>query len=169
MHVHKIPLHASYNHVQSRCYHDLILSMVTYRSMRDPSLESQFGLHIDTNYCAHGDLIICLNICSYFSYICHDHIQIKWWHVLDLALLVVTNQSMRDACLWVMIRPPSIDTNYCVPKIFIKYLNIILCLPYMRHIFILKLDDTMPVLCSSWWLQISLWEVFVSSHNLAPT
>jgi hypothetical protein len=32
---------------------DLVLLVVTNRSMRDVYLESRFGLHVDTNYCAH--------------------------------------------------------------------------------------------------------------------
>jgi hypothetical protein len=102
------------------------------------------------------------------SYVSHVHTQIWWYHALDSVLLVVTKQSIRDTCLESRF-DPHIDTNYCVHANFIKCLNISLCLPYMRHIFIFKLDDAMPIFWSSWWLQISLWEAFVSSHDSAPT
>jgi hypothetical protein len=49
---------------------DLVVSRVTNQSMRDACLESRFGLHVDINYCAHGELILCFNIRSYSSYNC---------------------------------------------------------------------------------------------------
>jgi hypothetical protein len=57
--------------------------------MRDTCL--RFGLHIDTNYCVHGELIICLNICSY-SYI-YCILMLK----LDDAMLVIWS------CWWIQI------------------------------------------------------------------
>jgi hypothetical protein len=91
--------------------------------------------------------------------------QIRLSHAHDLVLLVVIN---RGVCLESRF-DPHIDTNYCVHKIFIKCLNISLCLPYVRHIFMFKLNDVITLTWSCWWLQIGLWETFVSSHDSAPT
>jgi hypothetical protein len=68
------------------------------------------------------------------------HIQIKACHALDLALLVVTNWSMRDVCIESRFSP-HIDTNYCVRRNFNRCLNISLFSPYMCHMFILKFEN----------------------------
>jgi hypothetical protein len=78
----------------------MILLVVINRSIRDVCLESRFGSHIDTNYCAHKNFIKCLNISPCFPRICHI-LMFKLDDVMlsDLVLLVVTNRSMRDVCL----------------------------------------------------------------------
>jgi hypothetical protein len=86
-------------------------------------------------------------------YVSYTHAKIWWYHVLDSVLLLVTNRSMRDACLESWFGPHT-ETNYCVYENFIKCLNISLCLSYMRHIFMLKLNYDMPLTWSCWWLQI---------------
>jgi hypothetical protein len=50
-------LYASYIHVKIKLWHalDLVLLVVTNRSIRGICLESQFGPHVDTNYRAHGN------------------------------------------------------------------------------------------------------------------
>jgi hypothetical protein len=72
-----------------------------------------------------------------------------------LILLMVTNWSMRVGCLESQFGL-HIDTHYCAHENFTKYLNISLCLSYMRHMFILKFNDIMPLIRSCWWLQIGL-------------
>jgi hypothetical protein len=54
-------------------YHtlDLVLLVVTNRSMRDANLESRFGLHIDTNYFVHENFMKCVNISPCSLYMCH--------------------------------------------------------------------------------------------------
>jgi hypothetical protein len=147
---------------------DLVLLVVTNRSTRDAHLESWFVLHIDTNYCGCGSFTKYLNMSMFPLYVSHVHVQIWWYHALDSVLLVVTNQFMRDTCLESRFGH-HMDMNYCVHENFIKCLNISLCLSYMRHIFMFKLNHAMPLIWSCWWLQIGLWEEFVSSPNSAPT
>jgi hypothetical protein len=56
--------YASYIHVQIKSYHalDLVLLVVTNRSMRDVYQESRFGPHIDTNYCTYGNIHLASHI-----------------------------------------------------------------------------------------------------------
>jgi hypothetical protein len=50
-------LYASYIHVQIKWFQafDLVLLVITNRSMRGVCLESRFSPHVDINYCAHGN------------------------------------------------------------------------------------------------------------------
>jgi hypothetical protein len=77
-------LYTSYVHAQNWWYHalDLVLLVVTNRSMRDACLESGFGPHVDTNYCVHQNFHLASHIrLSYISFM---------WNMMLKLLCVLT-------------------------------------------------------------------------------
>jgi hypothetical protein len=161
----------SYIHIQIKAWHalDLILLVVTNWSMRDIYIKSQFGPHIDTNYCVRRNFNKCLNISLFSPYMCHmfilkfDKISCPWFGLVGGYKSINERRSSQS---WFA---PHVDINYCACENFVKCVNISLCSPYMRHMFMPKFDNIMPLIWSCWWLQIGLWETLVSSHDSAST
>jgi hypothetical protein len=83
---------------------DLVLLVVTNRSMRDVNLELRFGPHIDTNYCACENKY--LNICLCFA--CMRHI---------LMLKFDDIMSLIRSCCWLQIGPwePLVSSHDSAP------------------------------------------------------
>jgi hypothetical protein len=124
--------------------------------------ESWFDIHMDTNYYAHGELIIRLNICSY-SYICHILI-----FKLDDAMPVI------QSCWRIQITvQETIASSHDLVSTLIQIIvsiKMIICLnirsypSYICRIFTFELDDVMPMIWSCWWIQISVRGTHVSSR-----